>query len=49
MPTLALDGTAVASNPAAHRGGGSRRCIYAPAKLDPNAASWMANKLQSAT
>jgi thiosulfate dehydrogenase (quinone) len=29
-------------------GGGSRRFIYAPAKLDPNAASWMANKLQSA-
>jgi uncharacterized membrane protein YphA (DoxX/SURF4 family) len=28
-------------------GGGSRRFIYAPAKLDPNAASWMANKLQS--
>jgi len=28
--------------------GGSRRFIYAPAKLDPNAASWMANKLQSA-
>ena len=23
-------------------GGGSRRFIYAPAKLDPNAASWMA-------
>ena len=29
-------------------GGGSRRFIYAPAKLDPNAPSWMANKLQSA-
>src|SRR6202045_575586 len=29
-------------------GGGSRRFIYAPAKLDPNAASWMANKFQSA-
>jgi thiosulfate dehydrogenase [quinone] large subunit len=29
-------------------GGGSRRFIYAPAKLDPNAASWMANKSQSA-
>src|SRR5258708_3534193 len=29
-------------------GGGSRRSIYAPAKLDPNAASWMANKFQSA-
>src|SRR6202140_4629087 len=29
-------------------GGGSRRFIYAPAKLDPNAASWIANKLQSA-
>ena len=29
-------------------GGGSRRFIYAPAKLDPNAANWMANKLQSA-
>ena len=28
-------------------GGGSRRFIYAPAKLDPNAASWMANKFQS--
>src|SRR6266481_197555 len=26
----------------------SRRFIYAPAKLDPNAASWMANKFQSA-
>ena len=29
-------------------GGGSRRFIYAPAKLDPNAANWMANKFQSA-
>src|SRR6266852_7800004 len=29
-------------------GGGSRRFIYAPAKLDPNAVSWMANKFQSA-
>src|ERR1700676_4713076 len=29
-------------------GGGSRRFISAPAKLDPNAASWMANKFQSA-
>jgi thiosulfate dehydrogenase [quinone] large subunit len=29
-------------------GGGSRRFIYAPSKLDPNAPSWMANKLQSA-
>ena len=29
-------------------GGGSRRFIYAPAKLDPQAASWMANKFQSA-
>ena len=28
--------------------GGSRRFIYAPAKLDPNAADWMANKFQSA-
>src|ERR1700704_2264474 len=28
--------------------GGSRRFIYAPAKLDPNAANWMANKFQSA-
>src|ERR1700682_862763 len=28
-------------------GGGSRRFIYAPAKLDPNASSWMANKFQS--
>src|SRR5260221_8947915 len=29
-------------------GGGSRRFIYAPAKLDPSAPSWMANKFQSA-
>jgi thiosulfate dehydrogenase [quinone] large subunit len=29
-------------------GGGSRRFIYAPAKLDPHAPSWMANKFQSA-
>src|SRR5689334_11863359 len=29
-------------------GGGSRRFIYAPAKLDPNAMNWMANKFQSA-
>jgi uncharacterized membrane protein YphA (DoxX/SURF4 family) len=29
-------------------GGGSRRFIYAPAKLDPHATSWMANKFQSA-
>lgn len=29
-------------------GGGSRRFIYAPEKLDPYAAQWMANKLQSA-
>ncbi len=29
-------------------GGGSRRLIYAPQKLDPHAASWMGNKLQSA-
>jgi thiosulfate dehydrogenase [quinone] large subunit len=28
--------------------GGSRRFIYAPSKLDPNAASWTANKFQSA-
>ena len=26
----------------------ARRFIYAPAKLDPHAASWMANKFQSA-
>jgi thiosulfate dehydrogenase [quinone] large subunit len=73
MPTITLNGTAAASNPATNRskadalriaalamlsirfiqgfvywGGGSRRFIYAPAKLDPNAASWMANKFQSA-
>ncbi len=29
-------------------GGGSRRFIYDPSKLDPNAPSWMANKLQTA-
>jgi thiosulfate dehydrogenase [quinone] large subunit len=29
-------------------GGGSRRFIYAPQKLDPDAHSWMANKFQSA-
>jgi thiosulfate dehydrogenase (quinone) len=29
-------------------GGGSRRFIYAPSKLDPHAVSWMANKFQSA-
>ncbi len=29
-------------------GGGSRRFIYAPSKLDPHAHSWMANKLQTA-
>src|SRR6201995_3390977 len=29
-------------------GGGSRRFIYAPSKLDPNALSWMANKFQTA-
>lgn len=29
-------------------GGGSRRLIYAPAKLDPSAPSWMANKFQTA-
>ncbi len=28
-------------------GGGSRRFIYAPKKLDPHAHSWMANKLQT--
>jgi thiosulfate dehydrogenase (quinone) len=27
-------------------GGGSRRFIYAPQKLDPHATSWMANKFQ---
>lgn len=29
-------------------GGGSRRFIYAPSKLDPSSHSWMANKFQSA-
>ena len=29
-------------------GGGTRRFIYAPSKLDPHAPSWMANKFQSA-
>ncbi len=29
-------------------GGGSRRFIYAPSKLDPHATSWMANKFQTA-
>ena len=29
-------------------GGGTRRFIYAPSKLDPNAAHWMANKFQTA-
>ena len=29
-------------------GGGSRRFIYAPKKLDPHAAHWMANKFQTA-
>ena len=29
-------------------GGGARRFIYAPSKLDPHAPSWMANKFQSA-
>jgi uncharacterized membrane protein YphA (DoxX/SURF4 family) len=29
-------------------GGGSRRFIYSPSKLDPHAANWMANKFQSA-
>ena len=29
-------------------GGGSRRFIYAPSKLDPNATTWMANKFQTA-
>lgn len=29
-------------------GGGSRRFIYAPSKLDPSAHSWMANKFQTA-
>src|ERR1700760_2923256 len=30
-------------------GGGSRRFIYGPQKLNPDAPSWMANKFQSAT
>src|SRR5258708_30075316 len=29
-------------------GGGSRRFMYAPSKLDPSAPSWMANKFQTA-
>lgn len=29
-------------------GGGSRRFIYAPSKLNPDAATWMANKFQTA-
>ena len=29
-------------------GGGSRRFIYAPSKLDPDAPTWMANKFQTA-
>jgi uncharacterized membrane protein YphA (DoxX/SURF4 family) len=29
-------------------GGGSRRFIYAPAKLNPDATNWMANKFQTA-
>src|SRR6201991_4276403 len=29
-------------------GGGSRRFIYAPGKLNPDAPSWMANKFQTA-
>jgi|SRR5579871_229413 len=29
-------------------GGGSRRFIYAPSKLNPDAPSWMANKFQTA-
>jgi uncharacterized membrane protein YphA (DoxX/SURF4 family) len=29
-------------------GGGSRRFIYAPEKLDPDAHTWMANKFQTA-
>jgi thiosulfate dehydrogenase (quinone) len=29
-------------------GGGSRRFVYAPSKLDPSAPSWMANKFQTA-
>jgi hypothetical protein len=28
-------------------GGGSRRFIYAPLKLDPSAPTWMANKFQT--
>src|SRR5258706_1869319 len=29
-------------------GGGSRRFIYAPSKLNPDAPTWMANKFQTA-
>src|ERR1700692_762284 len=29
-------------------GGGSRRFIYGPSKLNPHAAHWMANKFQTA-
>ena len=29
-------------------GGGSRRFIYAPSKLNPDAHTWMTNKFQSA-
>ena len=29
-------------------GGGSRRFIYAPQKLDPDAHTWLADKLQGA-
>jgi thiosulfate dehydrogenase [quinone] large subunit len=29
-------------------GGGSRRFVYAPSKLDPTAPTWMANKFQTA-
>src|SRR6201988_398215 len=29
-------------------GGGSRRFVYAPSKLNPDAATWMANKFQTA-
>jgi thiosulfate dehydrogenase (quinone) len=29
-------------------GGGSRRFVYAPSKLDPSAPTWMANKFQTA-
>lgn len=29
-------------------GGGSRRFIYAPSKLNPDAHTWMANKFQTA-